>query len=557
MSRYNIDSFKLYMEDIEKIPLISRKEEIELAARIRRGDEKAREKLIISNLRLVVKIAHDFKGIGLPLADLVSEGNIGVMRAAEKFDPAKGAKFSSYASWWIKQRMRRALSNQSRDVRIPVQSGRIISKIRGIESQFRSEHNREPSDDEVANLLSSLGKEDYTANTVKSLRLYKNAVSQISLQAPIQQGEDGTFQNLIPDEKQSTGYDSQDLALQDLDDTGYRMREILQSDLLSDREKLIISKRLPLDYTIKETLEEVSQSIGRTRERVRQIQNIALNKMRRVMEMPELSVEEAVKVVKKTRGNRRKEEVAPRKSTTSDLETKVFSQTKFQELNWIPYINLPNLTSDGLRLVYQMNLASGIDHLDLARRLGWNEEKVKSVKIDVDEKTDEFYKFKLAFITGNYYNSNDPSQSLLYSVLSCLDDVSEFDEVVDDLVNKKEYRLILRSLYSHNGSSSTIEELAETTGKSLEDLEYEQYEANNYLASQVGVDPFAMANVKKAPYELDENLNNDERKLMKTINNSEEDLSVEEIRLKMNWDLERMLRCRRSVFNKLVENYLS
>ncbi len=124
------DTMKVYMQEIGQIPLVTREEEVDLAADIAKGSAAARHKLIQSNLRLVVKIAHDFKGLGLPLVDLISEGNIGLMKAVEKFDPSKGAKFSSYAAWWIKQSMRRALSNQSRTIRIPVQSAGKINKIK-------------------------------------------------------------------------------------------------------------------------------------------------------------------------------------------------------------------------------------------------------------------------------------------------------------------------------------------------------------------------------------------------------------------------------------------
>ena len=123
------DTLKIYMQNISKYSLVTPAEEGELAIKIAQGDAEARLKLIRSNLRLVVKIAHDFKGLGLPLLDLISEGNIGLMRAVEKFDPTKGAKLSSYAAWWIKQSMRRALANQARTSRIPVQSASKISKI--------------------------------------------------------------------------------------------------------------------------------------------------------------------------------------------------------------------------------------------------------------------------------------------------------------------------------------------------------------------------------------------------------------------------------------------
>ena len=178
------------MQEIAQIPLVTREEEVDLAGEISRGSGDARRKLIQSNLRLVVKIAHDFKGLGLPLVDLISEGNIGLMKAVEKFDPTKGAKFSSYAAWWIKQSMRRALSNQSRTIRIPVQSAGKINKIKSARIKMAEELGREPTDIEVANRL------DFSARTVASLRLAE--LRTFSLQDPIQSGEDSVFSRHHP-----------------------------------------------------------------------------------------------------------------------------------------------------------------------------------------------------------------------------------------------------------------------------------------------------------------------------------------------------------------------
>ena len=189
------DTMKVYMQDIGKISLVTKQEEIELAADIHGDCDEARERataiLIKANLRLVVKIAHDFKGLGLPLLDLISEGNIGLMRAVEKFDPQKGAKFSSYAAWWIKQSMRRALANQSRTIRIPVQSAGKINKIKSMRLKLTEEFGREPTDAEIAERL------EFSKRTVSGLRLAD--LRTFSLHDPIQQGEDGEFQDIIPD----------------------------------------------------------------------------------------------------------------------------------------------------------------------------------------------------------------------------------------------------------------------------------------------------------------------------------------------------------------------
>lgn len=266
------DTMKVYMQDIGQISLVTKKEEIELAAAIHGDDEQAhddaRAVLIQANLRLVVKIAHDFKGLGLPLLDLISEGNIGLMRAVEKFDPAKGAKFSSYAAWWVKQSMRRALANQSRTIRIPVQSAGKINKIKSVRMKLAEELGREPTDAEIAKHL------DFSERTVAGLRLAD--LRTFSLHDPIQQGEDGEFQDIIPDRRAMTP----DQILGDVESVD-RLLDLLED--LDGRERLILQMRFGLDGSRARTLEEVSQQIGRTRERVRQIQNQALTKLKTML----------------------------------------------------------------------------------------------------------------------------------------------------------------------------------------------------------------------------------------------------------------------------------
>ncbi|OGV44084.1 MAG: hypothetical protein A2X48_12490 [Lentisphaerae bacterium GWF2_49_21] len=266
------DTMKVYMQDIGQISLVTKDEEVELAAKIHGNDPKLREEaratLIKANLRLVVKIAHDFKGLGLPLLDLISEGNIGLMRAVEKFDPAKGAKFSSYAAWWIKQSMRRALANQSKTIRIPVQSAGKINKIKSARLKLTEKLGREPTDAEIASYL------EFSERTVAGLRLAD--LRTFSLHDPIQQGEDGEFQDIIPDR----GASIPDRILGDLESVG-RLTNLMES--LDEREKMILKMRFGLDGNKPRTLEEVSQEIGRTRERVRQIQNQALTKLKTML----------------------------------------------------------------------------------------------------------------------------------------------------------------------------------------------------------------------------------------------------------------------------------
>jgi len=266
---YQRDTMKAYMQDVGHIPLVPREEEGTLAEKIAQGNEEARAKLIKGNLRLVVKIAHDFKGLGLPLIDLISEGNIGLMRAAEKFDPEKGAKFSSYAAWWIKQSMRRALANQSRTIRIPVQSAGKINKIKKAYERLSEELGREPTDAEVARAL------QFSERTVTSLK--KSDVKSYSLHDSLKDGEDGEFGDLIPDTETAT---PEEILLHA--ESLKHVEELL--DTLNEREKIILEKRFGLNGQEALTLEELSEAIGRTRERVRQLQHQALGKLKAKLE---------------------------------------------------------------------------------------------------------------------------------------------------------------------------------------------------------------------------------------------------------------------------------
>ena len=265
----NKDPMKAYMQDIGVIPLINKEEEVELAGRIKAGDQAAKQKLVKANLRLVVKIAHDFKGLGLPLLDLISEGNIGLMRAAEKFDPKKGAKFSSYSAWWIKQAMRRALSQKSRTIRVPVASAGKINKIRTAKIQLSERYGRMPTDHEIASHL------DLTKRTIQGLKLAD--LKTFSMHDPIQKGENGNFEDIIPDSSASKPDD----IIED-SETIQRVRGLIHN--LDERERIILIMRYGLDGNRPKTLEEVSVIIGRTRERVRQIQMQSLKKLKALIE---------------------------------------------------------------------------------------------------------------------------------------------------------------------------------------------------------------------------------------------------------------------------------
>ena len=269
-ARYDGDTaIKLYLREIGQVKLLTPQEEIVLAARIKRGDKKAREQMIKANLRLVVKIARDYEGIGLPLLDLISEGNIGLMKAVERFDPKKGGKLSTYGSWWIKQSIKRALANQSKTIRLPVHLVDKISKMRRVGMKLQEAFGREPTDEELAEEL------DMTPVRVRQMRLA--AIRPASLDAPIGDDESNNFSEVVEDENAATPYE-------DLEDkTVFVMLQDMVKHL-DEREATILRFRFGLDGGTEKTLEEVGKKFGVTRERVRQIQNLALRKLRKMIE---------------------------------------------------------------------------------------------------------------------------------------------------------------------------------------------------------------------------------------------------------------------------------
>src|SRR4026208_604630 len=190
---------KIYLREIGQIPLLRPLQEIELAAKIKKGDKEARALMIRSNLRLVVKIAHDYANLGLPLLDLVSEGNIGLMKAVERFDPAKGGKLSTYGSWWIKQSIKRALANQSKTIRLPVHLVDKISKMRRTAMRLQEELGREPTDEELAEEL------NMSASRVAQMRMA--AIRPASLDAPIGDEDSNNFAEVVQDESAFTPYE--------------------------------------------------------------------------------------------------------------------------------------------------------------------------------------------------------------------------------------------------------------------------------------------------------------------------------------------------------------
>ena len=268
----NKTAIKVYLRDIGRIPLLTPQQEIELAVKIQKGDRKARALMISSNLRLVVTIAQDYANLGLPLLDVISEGNIGLMTAVDRFDPTKGARLSTYAAWWIRQSIKRALSNQSKTIRLPVHLGDKISKIRRVALQMSEELGRDPTDDE-------LGEEIGIASE-KVSHLKTVSIRPASLDAPTSDDDFTEFGESVGDEEARTPFEL--LRDKDLQD---KVGGLL--DVLDDREKKIISQRFGFDGGRLKTLEEVGEKLGVTRERIRQLQNSALSKLRRALTQKE------------------------------------------------------------------------------------------------------------------------------------------------------------------------------------------------------------------------------------------------------------------------------
>jgi RNA polymerase primary sigma factor len=261
---------KIYLREIGQTELLTPAQEIELAAKIKKGDEEARQLMVRANLRLVVKIAHDYARYGLPLLDLISEGNIGLMKAVERFDPKKGGKLSTYAAWWIKQGIKRALANQSKTIRLPAHLVDKIAKLRRMEHKLTEEFGREPTTDELA---AELGVSATVVGHWQTVSL-----KPASLDAPIGDGDGGAeFGDLIGDDKARTPYDQ-------IND--FQLRNELEGllDDLDVREREILMMRYGLRDRPVETLEDVGTKFNITRERVRQIQNSAIAKLREMME---------------------------------------------------------------------------------------------------------------------------------------------------------------------------------------------------------------------------------------------------------------------------------
>lgn len=276
------DPIRLYMREIGQVPLLTVKEEIALAKRIKKGDAAAREHMIRANLRLVVKIARGYENYGLPLLDLISEGNIGLMKAVERFDPSKGAKLSTYAAWWIKQSVKRALADQGKTIRLPVHVVDKLFHIRKTETMLVELLGREPTDAEI-------GEE--TGLKTAQVRDYRKAsITPTSLDAKLGDDDTNRFADIVADPNATAPFQQ---VVADSDN------EILSEVIgtLSPREQTILKLRFGLNNGEEKTLEEVGEQFGVTRERIRQIQDEALKKLRKRIQQRDRKPDEFAQAV--------------------------------------------------------------------------------------------------------------------------------------------------------------------------------------------------------------------------------------------------------------------
>jgi len=260
----SLDSLRLYLREIGKVPLLTADQEVTLAKRIERGEMDAKQHMIEANLRLVVSIAKGYLGRGLSFLDLIQEGSLGLIRAVEKFDYRRGYKFSTYATWWIRQAVTRAIADKARTIRIPVHMVEKLNKVTHIERQLVQRLGREPTPEEVA--------EELEIPTDEVREVLRMSQLPISLEKPIGEEEDSALGDFVPDELAESPFDTASLSL--------RREDVeLALSALPERERRVIELRYGLDGSQPCTLEEVGQAFGVTRERIRQIENNTLKKL--------------------------------------------------------------------------------------------------------------------------------------------------------------------------------------------------------------------------------------------------------------------------------------
>ena len=259
------DPVRMYLKEIGRVPLLSAEEEVELATRIERGDEEAKRRLAEANLRLVVSIAKRYVGRGMLFLDLIQEGNLGLIKAVEKFDYRKGFKFSTYATWWIRQAITRAIADQARTIRIPVHMVETINKLIRVTRQLVQELGREPLPEEIA------GEMDITVERVREIQ--KISQEPVSLETPIGEEEDSHLGDFIEDQDAPAPAEAASFRL-----LKEQLEEVLET--LTPREEKVLRLRFGLDDGRARTLEEVGHVFGVTRERIRQIEAKALRKLR-------------------------------------------------------------------------------------------------------------------------------------------------------------------------------------------------------------------------------------------------------------------------------------
>jgi RNA polymerase primary sigma factor len=259
------DALQLFLKDIGKVDLLTAAQEVELAKRIERGDHGAKQEMVEANLRLVVSIAKKYRNQGLPFLDLIQEGTIGLVRAAEKFDYRKGFKFSTYATWWIRQAVARALADKARTIRMPVHVVEKLNKIVRSERKLRAELGREPTAGEIGRDL------DLTSDEVEHIR--RSAQTPVSLEKPVGDEDESEFGHFITDENLPLPDEEAEISMRK-----ETLRKILGT--LSSRERQVLELRYGLDGQHPRTLDEVGRTFNVTRERIRQIENQSLKKLR-------------------------------------------------------------------------------------------------------------------------------------------------------------------------------------------------------------------------------------------------------------------------------------